>query len=313
MHRSRAGERVGDREAKTETQDPGSNDEPGAHPPRCCDFVAAKVCSFELWRVPSEGGEPDPGHPPLPTRKLLLLVPAFTLTTVQPTHRFRAWINLIARSGCAVFRIRPRARRLKMARNIAVGILLLVGALLIATCAKADGVFTATLLGSNEVAPTGSTATGSILVSLSGNLLSVDETFTGLVGGPAAAAHIHCCAPVGVNTGVAVPFTGFPAATSGTYMTTFDLALSSVYSSAFLTANGGTAASAESALLAGLFSGEAYANIHDATFPGGEIRGQLIQTTPTPEPSAMMLLGMGLAGLVAWRKWRGGLPTLSSE
>jgi CHRD domain/PEP-CTERM motif len=200
-----------------------------------------------------------------------------------------------------------------MARNIAVGILLLVGALLIAPCAKADGVFTATLLGSNEVPSTGSTATGFIVVTLSGNLLSVDESFTGLVGGPASAAHIHCCIPVGLNTGVAVPFPVFPAATSGTYMNTFDLTMFSVYNPAFLTANGGTAASAEIALLAGLLSGEAYANIHDATFPGGEIRGQLTQTTQTPEPSAMMLLGMGLAGLVAWRKWRGGWPTLSSE
>jgi hypothetical protein len=75
-----------------------------------------------------------------------------------------------------------------------------------------------------------------------------------------------------------------------------------VYTAAFETANGGTAAGAESALVAALFAGQAYANIHDATFPGGEIRGQLL--LQTPEPSTLMLLGIALTGLVARRKRR---------
>jgi hypothetical protein len=186
-----------------------------------------------------------------------------------------------------------------MSRNIALGFLLLAGALLTAPRAKADGIFTATLLGSNEVPPNVSTATGFITVTLTGNSLSVFETFSGLVGGPASAAHIHCCAPAGIAVGVAVPFTGFPAATSGTYSNTFDLTQASVYTATFETAHGGTAAGAESALLAALFAGQTYANIHDATFPTGEIRGQLMQT---PEPSTLMLLGMGLTALVARRK-----------
>ncbi len=64
-------------------------------------------------------------------------------------------------------------RRLNMTRNIAVGIVLLAGALLTASCAKADGIFTATLLGSGEVPPTGSSATGFITVTLTGNILSL--------------------------------------------------------------------------------------------------------------------------------------------
>ena len=99
------------------------------------------------------------------------------------------------------------------------------------------------------------------------------EMFSGLIGGFATGAHIHCCAPIGTNAGVAVPFTGFPNVAAGSYMNTFDLTLTSTYNSTFLTASGGTAAAAETALINGLNSFQAYANIHDATFPGGEIRG----------------------------------------
>jgi CHRD domain/PEP-CTERM motif len=197
---------------------------------------------------------------------------------------------------------RVERRRIEMKRNTAFGLALLAVALLVAPRAKADGIFTATLLGSNEVPPTGSSATGTILVTVTGDLLAVDESFAGLIGGPAAAAHIHCCAPSGVNTGVAVPFVSFPPVTSGTYVHTFDLALFSTYSSAFLNAHGGTAAGAETALLDALFAGEAYANIHDAEFPGGEIRGQLTQQTP--EPGTMMLLGMGLCLVSGMKRLR---------
>ena len=47
------------------------------------------------------------------------------------------------------------------------------------------------------------------------------------------------------------------------------------YNPAFVTAHGGTAASAAAALLAGLEAGQAYLNIHTTTHPGGEIRGFL--------------------------------------
>jgi hypothetical protein len=117
--------------------------------------------------------------------------------------------------------------------------------------------FDADLNGANESPPTGSTATGfaEIVVDTGLNTLEVILTYSGLIGGPASAAHIHCCVPPGTNTGVAVPFVGFPAATSGTYDHTFNLLDATIYTSTFLTFGGGTAAGAEAALIAGWMSG----------------------------------------------------------
>jgi hypothetical protein len=166
---------------------------------------------------------------------------------------------------------------------------------------NAGPIYAATLAGVNEVPPVISTATGSATLTLTGNLLQVTESFSGLIGGAAAAAHIHCCAPPGTNAGVAIPFVGFPSATSGTYSNTFDLTLLATYLPAFVTGNGGTAASAEVALIAGLNSGNAYVNIHNATFPGGEIRGFVVAV---PETGSVMLLGVGLIAMAMRRQFQ---------
>jgi CHRD domain/PEP-CTERM motif len=169
-------------------------------------------------------------------------------------------------------------------------------------------VYTTVLLGANEVPPTGSPATGASTVTLNGNLLTVDEVFSGLTT-PASAAHIHCCGPIGVNEIVALPFTGFPTTVSGTYMQTFDLTLAATYTTAFVTGNGGTGAGAEAALIAALNAGQTYANIHDTNFPGGEIRGQLV-ATPEPATAGLLLLGLALMIAAARRVARaGGLRT----
>jgi CHRD domain-containing protein len=147
--------------------------------------------------------------------------------------------------------------------------------------AKADLIFAASLSGTNEVPPNASPGTGFIQVDLHDDLvtLGVTESFSGLEAA-ATAAHIHCCAPIGTNAAVALPFTaseGFPVgATSGTFSHTFNLTTDLI--------NGVTAA----AFVAGLEGGNAYANIHDSIFPAGEIRGQL---EPAPEPNLSVILG----------------------
>ena len=134
-------------------------------------------------------------------------------------------------------------------------------------------------LNENPPHPT-SSAIGTAMVTwdTASNTMTVHAVFSGLTT-PDTAAHIHCCVSPGGNAGVAttVPFfTGFPiGVTSGTYSHTFDMLSAASYNPAFVTANGGTPASAAAALLAGIQAGQAYLNIHSTMFPGGEIRGFL--------------------------------------
>jgi hypothetical protein len=160
-------------------------------------------------------------------------------------------------------------------------------------------VYSTTLTGPGENPPNASPATGSALVTVDDVAMTmrVETSFAGLIGGPATAAHIHCCVAAPANVGVATGLPGFPAATSGSHDHLFDMTDVSVYSASFVTNfGGGTAAGAFAALVGGLNSGMAYLNIHNATFPGGEIRG-FLALVPEPETYALMLAGLGA---VAW-------------
>ncbi len=186
-----------------------------------------------------------------------------------------------------------------MKKLVRASLVVASGILLMGSSGSAATVFSTTLLGSNEEPPTSSTGTGFVMVTLNGNTLDLSAVFSGL-SSPDIAAHIHCCGPSGTNESIALPFTSLPTGvTSGSFTEVFDLTNSAVYSSAFLGANGGTAASAEIALIAGLNADEAYANIHTSNFPGGEIRGQL---AATPEPSTLLLGGIAFVGFALLRR-----------
>ena len=159
---------------------------------------------------------------------------------------------------------------------------LLVSALLLCAFYKSEGqIYYARLSGPNEAPPNNSTGTGNAIVTIDGTLMRVQASFSGLTGNTTA-SHIHAPTTVaGTGTaGVATTtptFTGFPlGVTAGTYDHTFDMTLASSYRAGYITANGGTPASAFTALKAAMSAGKSYFNIHSNVFPGGEIRGFLL-------------------------------------
>ncbi|MBI5856918.1 MAG: CHRD domain-containing protein [Sphingobacteriales bacterium] len=122
------------------------------------------------------------------------------------------------------------------------------------------------LTGAQETPATPSTALGFMDVSYSKEtrILTFSVTWSGLTG-PVAAMHIHGLAPVGyaagvvqnlitASNGIATPGSAYPA--TGKF-------------SATLLADGVIVK--EQDLLNGMY----YLNIHTATYPGGEIRGQI--------------------------------------
>lgn len=165
-----------------------------------------------------------------------------------------------------------------------------------APAAASITIFDATLTGAQVNPATPSSASGSATVTVNDVLdtVSVNLVFAGLAV-PATASHIHCCAPPGTNAAVAIPMTGFPSATSGSYSATFDLTNPTSWNAAFVTAHGGTTGTAFSYLLNGMLAGDSYINIHDSTYPGGEISGQLA-AVPEPATWVLLLIGFGAIG-----------------
>jgi hypothetical protein len=130
--------------------------------------------------------------------------------------------------------------------------------------------FTTQLSGAEVVTPgpnnSAGTGTETVVLSPDETTITVNLTFSGLLGSPTA-SHIHGPAPPGVSGIIQFAFTGLPATTSGSIpQQSFPITPTQV-----------------SQLRAGLY----YTDIHTTLFPGGEIRGQLgCAPTPTSTPTA---------------------------
>ena len=183
--------------------------------------------------------------------------------------------------------------------NKSVASLLTLGALLAAPMAAQAVTYTfnAALNGASEATPNASAGTGTAILSYDdmGTIATGDDSFifsmfASGMSGSATAAHIHK-APVGVAGPViqglgATEGFAFLALTGGVLI------------------GGGPLPAPSSTFLGTLTAGLGYVNVHTALFPGGEVRGQLIQVTAVPEPStyAMLLAGIAALGFVARRR-----------
>ena len=165
----------------------------------------------------------------------------------------------------------------------------LLGLVSTLTLAQAQS-YIATLDGAQD-GGMGRTGSGSVLINLTGTTLTFSSgTFSGLSGN-VNNAHIHGPAPIGSPAGVLYNLGGpiIPlGSTAGTISGSVNL---------IANPNGTTFTVAQQ--LAQLNSGQWYVNIHSTTFPGGEIRGQILLV---PEPATWALGGLGLLGLFIWKR-----------
>ena len=126
------------------------------------------------------------------------------------------------------------------------------------------------------------TGTGSLSLDDATGDYTTAGTFSALIF-TTTLAHIHGPAAIGDGpAGIIDPLTVDIGVTSGTF------------------SGAGTFSAAEMAdLLGNLY----YVNIHTTSFPGGEIRGQILKI---PEPASVVLLGCGALVVVAaaWRRRR---------
>jgi hypothetical protein len=161
----------------------------------------------------------------------------------------------------------------------------------------------------------GSAAVGTALVTLDLDLVTarIEASFAGLQGG-ALGLQLHCCtAAAGNGTAMGAMANtspaGFPLGVgAGSLDITYDLTDGATYSAAFVTASGGMVVDGLNALINGVEAGKIYLNISSSAFPGGEIRGFLVeQTAAVPEPDRYLslLASLGAVSAMALRRQQG--------
>lgn len=156
----------------------------------------------------------------------------------------------------------------------------------------AQVLYNVVLNGTSESPPNTSLGTGTATVGIDAvaHTMYIHLDFAGLTG-VTTLCHIHAATAVALTgtAGVATTtpyFAGFPiGVTSGSYDNTLDETLASSWNPAYVTANGGTTASAEAAFFAAIAAGKAYLNVHTQFVPGGEIRGFLLPAPVATEPT----------------------------
>jgi len=182
--------------------------------------------------------------------------------------------------------MRSLGTRFSDLRHLALVLVMMVGSVCAAHAAPV--FYQVTLDGPSEAPPNASPGLGiaSVDVDLVAHTLAINLSFSGLTG-TTTACHIHAPTAVALTGTASVAtttpfFVGFPTGvTNGLMSIVLDQTLSTSYNAPFITANGGTTASAEAALAGYIAAGRAYLNVHSSTFGGGEIRGFIIPGQPT--------------------------------
>lgn len=144
---------------------------------------------------------------------------------------------------------------------------------LTSSAALAGTGFSCNLTGLAEVPPNASAGSGSCTAVMNdaGTQLSFSVAFQNL-GTAYTASHFHAAATAGANSGVAFGFVGAAAGWIFSNSNKNGTLTNGVWN---LTATN------KANLLAGL----TYVNIHTSGFPGGELRGQLLQDQSVPAKS----------------------------
>jgi hypothetical protein len=170
-----------------------------------------------------------------------------------------------------------------------------------------------TLLGTNEVPPNASTASGTLTGTYDdvSKLFSFtyDVSFLGNLG-TVEAGHIHGLnGPVGSNAPILIDLTLFASSgateVNGPFIPTdalysVELDLDSALGLALFNVVGITFTQFETALL----NETLYLNLHTSDITTGEIRANFLLVDNVPEPASLTLLGAGIMGLGYFGKRR---------